>query len=360
MTTGSYTRGIKTSGKFETKTWGGTNATSLADRANDHPYNSTQVWWWNPPIKVRIKSYPFPDGTWSDSDVYSFYGSNPSFVRHWNSNHDLEVVTRLKNLMSRGSFNALVSCGELKETWKTIATGALSIRKMIVGAAKRRGIRRTEELGRVLTEKKLSSRFLEYEYGIRPLIGDVFNACELAAYHLNKGINRRYRARFRIESEASKPVNDYTTLWLGTRQIERQQIIAKVREFSDATLAATGVFDPFAAAWELVPYSFVIDWFIPVGDFLEAANFLRNTEATYCTTQSCLQFCNGCGGSKAYPCIGGEAWRWRATTVNRYLTPPRLSLPRPVPLTQALSYRRACDAVALLLQLRPGSRDRIL
>jgi hypothetical protein len=33
---------------------------------------------------------------------------------------------------------------------------------------------------------------------------------------------------------------------------------------------ALGVANPASIAWELVPYSFVVDWFVPVGNTLEA------------------------------------------------------------------------------------------
>lgn len=37
-----------------------------------------------------------------------------------------------------------------------------------------------------------------------------------------------------------------------------------------AVAANTGISNPALLAWELLPWSFVIDWFIPVGDYLES------------------------------------------------------------------------------------------
>lgn len=37
-----------------------------------------------------------------------------------------------------------------------------------------------------------------------------------------------------------------------------------------ATLAQLGITNPAELIWELVPYSFVIDWFVPVGNYLSA------------------------------------------------------------------------------------------
>jgi hypothetical protein len=37
-------------------------------------------------------------------------------------------------------------------------------------------------------------------------------------------------------------------------------------------LAQTGFTNPINLAWEVVPYSFVVDWFIPIGPWLETLN----------------------------------------------------------------------------------------
>jgi hypothetical protein len=37
-----------------------------------------------------------------------------------------------------------------------------------------------------------------------------------------------------------------------------------------AELETLGLLNPLSLAWELLPYSFVIDWFLPIGDYLAA------------------------------------------------------------------------------------------
>ena len=45
--------------------------------------------------------------------------------------------------------------------------------------------------------------------------------------------------------------------------------------------------NPLLTAWELVPYSFVVDWFIPIGDFLSqfsashGLQYVSGTSVTY-------------------------------------------------------------------------------
>lgn len=46
-------------------------------------------------------------------------------------------------------------------------------------------------------------------------------------------------------------------------------------DVEDAALDAcksTGISNPALLAWELLPYSFVVDWFIPVGNYLQNIN----------------------------------------------------------------------------------------
>lgn len=49
----------------------------------------------------------------------------------------------------------------------------------------------------------------------------------------------------------------------------RMKIYAKISNETLANAASIGLLNPAQVAWELVPYSFVVDWFLPVGSFLE-------------------------------------------------------------------------------------------
>jgi len=48
-----------------------------------------------------------------------------------------------------------------------------------------------------------------------------------------------------------------------------------------------GLINPAEVAWELTPWSFVVDWFIPVGNFLEAL-----------TARAGVTFIDGCSAYK--------------------------------------------------------------
>jgi hypothetical protein len=46
-----------------------------------------------------------------------------------------------------------------------------------------------------------------------------------------------------------------------------------------------GLLDPLSVAWELLPWSFVIDWFIPIGAYLDVLNGIPALKGRFLTTE---------------------------------------------------------------------------
>jgi hypothetical protein len=49
------------------------------------------------------------------------------------------------------------------------------------------------------------------------------------------------------------------------------KLFGKVDDANLVLLNSLGLLNPLQVAWELVPFSFVVDWILPIGSFLEAA-----------------------------------------------------------------------------------------
>lgn len=122
----------------------------------------------------------------------------------------------------------------------------------------------------------LSNYWLEFAYGWRPLISDIYGACELLAdtYY------RSYPTKATAKHEASSKKLDYrlrrvsTILWDEmANTVIREKVRYVVEYVEDARfkqiMANTGLSNPALLAWELLPYSFVVDWILPVGSYLE-------------------------------------------------------------------------------------------
>lgn len=124
--------------------------------------------------------------------------------------------------------------------------------------------------------KAIPSTWLEYQYGWTPLMNDVFGACEALKKRDEPG-------HWAVTVKSGKREKTTETLMnLGITERWRHDVVITrdvgtfVRfdiipdEAYLATVSSLGLSNPALIVWELMPYSFVADWFIPIGDWLSS------------------------------------------------------------------------------------------
>lgn len=125
---------------------------------------------------------------------------------------------------------------------------------------------------------------LMYKYGVKPLSASF---CGVVEYLQDKFISGVfYQDRFIGDPiRVSKTINNYGThTFTGERQI-KTVYDWKVKDNSLRKLDLLGLRDLTTTAYELVPLSFVLDWFLPVGDHLARIGAdLSNIEVWRCHT----------------------------------------------------------------------------
>lgn len=119
--------------------------------------------------------------------------------------------------------------------------------------------------------KFFSSAWLQLQYAWKPLLADVHDGAEAVASMVNKPTRTTIRlSHFRENSGNNIPGQSInalmnararTTVWWKISFEKLPEI-----SFPDRM----GLSDPVNVLWELVPYSFVVDWFLPIGAYLEA------------------------------------------------------------------------------------------
>lgn len=191
---------------------------------------------------------------------------------------------------------SLVALGEMPKTMNLIANSA---RRM---AGFLRGIKRLDpseafkslglETGRharnvsrranTLKKRGASSRdigdfaadtWLEVKYGWKPLLYDIESAAEALAHDW-----ANEPRDVRVFGSGNVAIDHRHALHLPLRGVASGSGSAKVRyqadfQVLDPTLRnanSLGLTNLATVAWELIPYSFVFDWFVPVGAFLDA------------------------------------------------------------------------------------------
>jgi len=200
----------------------------------------------------------------------------PESIGYKLSDHIGEVSNGLLSKVRNREIDLGVALGEYHETASFIA-GA-----MVKTAKSYKQLRRGDVSGalQTLTGKRndrwadvpgaAANTWLAYSYGLKPLINDVASAVEI----LEEGLRDPSRPVV-VRKSSVKPVSGTAHEMSG---YYHDSINGSVRvsgriEFWIEnpifyTLEQVGFVNPLSVAWELVPFSFVVDWFVPVGDFL--------------------------------------------------------------------------------------------
>jgi len=137
-----------------------------------------------------------------------------------------------------------------------------------------------------ITPKRLHKSWLEYKYGWMPLLMDVKGAAEFfAQQHVVRPPRFKVTAReeFTKNSDFSSNLQGYGGLpgdWhittLGSYNMKATvKFHCELTNPHLAELQQLGLTNPLLVAWELVPFSFVFDWFIHVGDYLTGLTALN-------------------------------------------------------------------------------------
>lgn len=124
-----------------------------------------------------------------------------------------------------------------------------------------------------------AKRYLEYVYGWKPLMQDIHGIMELAKQkgdspllmHSTGKSSQQTQTRLYRYKDLS---NDTTTLTgpCDVNATTRCSLWARIdpNQQGVRSLNQLGLLNPAALAWELVPWSFVVDWLLPIGSVLNA------------------------------------------------------------------------------------------
>lgn len=195
-----------------------------------------------------------------------------------------------------------VVLGELRETLRMIRNPAMTLRRRIdeytfIARQRAKGVRnvRSDPASRRRhVDRSIANSWLEFQFGARPLMGDI----ESGARALSESIHR-FRGQYAVavgKAETEVPLGSFTENQLcipipsGSNDIRyrlnsQDRGVAQVRVLGCVAVEVDNPYlfnqdlwgfslsDFVPTVWELIPYSFLVDYFTNIGDVLSSWSF---------------------------------------------------------------------------------------
>jgi hypothetical protein len=197
-----------------------------------------------------------------------------------------EVWSKLRRKVLDQDFNAPVFLAEGNKTLRMVFESSTKIFKAL--KAFRRldfpGVAR--HLG--LKPGTWHNTWLEYKYGWLPLLNDI----QGGAVHLAKLNFKRDQSTLRSRvSKVSQITYGSSILHKGTLEHRADAwVTVRIRTPSTQTANKLGLLNPSLVVWELVPFSFVADWFVNIGDCLAELTAFQGVQILDAGTGTTVNF----------------------------------------------------------------------
>lgn len=182
------------------------------------------------------------------------------------------ATQRCLEALKGNKINLGVSLAQARETAGLVGSAASSIAKSF-SQLKKGKLPSWERFRHGLGE--IPAWYLEWCYGVVPLMSDVYQSAETLADYQTDGYQWTILATGRSKRR-DIDVLDFGSVAAIFRHFYRQDHSVQVTIRTDVptnslrNFTELGLTNPLSVAWEVVPYSFVVDWFLPIGGWLNA------------------------------------------------------------------------------------------
>lgn len=270
-----------------------------------------------------------------------------------------KALGRLHEKIRNSDLNLAIALFEAKSTKRMLDNTVKTLRKV-------RRLAKRSYTKAIKTNRTPSSVWLEARYGWMPLISDLHGLLTHEFVRdwlvpLSGGASQELVETSTRESNFYESIRVASTATATLKRAHKFGCLARVQSPAADLIGQLSTYNPALIAWELMPYSFVVDWFYDIGSYLElragAANYphIRLFRA-YHTTSEVLEVE---GVVRDIYCTDNYATDWNVDgkyqygtlSIGRELTGDGLPMPRPPSFTYDLELRNIVDGIALLKQI---------
>ncbi len=291
------------------------------------------------------------------------------FSQIWGANEESALLAKLLKKIKGHELNLGPSLAEVDKlattvhsTIKNIVYGVNDLKHLRFSQFARRFGARPPSKKRVekLRTSDIPARFLEMRYAWEPTIKDAYEAAK-AFEQISKGPKQTYNRATRRRKISGTYRTNYCTV-PQVAEAQRTYLFEMYEEMSFAR--QIGLANPLEIVWERLPWSFVIDWFIPIGTYLELIGQIPFLKGRWCRTSSIRWKTAGtfkldvAGQTPELPYVDVD---WERFHLERVITFSFPSVPFPkIKVFGAIHGKRIGNAIALASQIvskLAGGRD---
>jgi hypothetical protein len=211
----------------------------------------------------------------------------PVFLRY-SSNDKLAIMSKLIERVKSHDFNLAVNVAQGRQLVDMVALNLrkfgrsmLALKRGQYGTAVRELTGATPKKNPQFKSTDISGRWLELQYGWLPALSDTFEAAkafEAISNGPRKTTFSSAKKRTWVETEGNLIVDwkwDSRSSYRIKFQLEEEMSAER----------QLGLLDPLSVAWEVVPYSFVVDWFLPIGTYLSVLSQIPFLKGRFLITE---------------------------------------------------------------------------
>lgn len=222
----------------------------------------------------RVRLHPVPNRDRFDRIVsYDLGGAYTLYYDTWPLEIELQnkAINKLIEKFRDSSVNMAATFAERQSTIDML--GKRCNQAYTVLRALKRG--RLDKAVRILkggkqpVSKDSAGLRLEFAYGWAPLVGDIYTLAD-KEFPPDPEVFLKVRVREAVYENKQFNYSNY---------VRNQEVSGSVRASAGviaimhsplvASANSIGLVNPALVAWELVPFSFIVDWFLPIGSYID-------------------------------------------------------------------------------------------
>lgn len=286
MTIGDVSTGDMYGEYYRRRQWNGGDG----PHSVEHPYAYSVLEKTMPPVEYRY----FQSGAWYAGSMQTFAPAMPRVWTDYTTPLVNKCTMKVWDKLTQSSFNAGVFCGEFRESYHMICDMVHGLARAVALLKKKDydralntllGIRRPK--GSLIDGSMdvAADHFMVWHFGILPLLSDLKGLLDWMQRSYQ--VVKRVKCASTYKEESGYPYS-FGVVWdwhlKAVAEIRGEVRMTQLTEYD-----CLGLTDPYSVAWEITKLSWMVDWALPIGNFLAAVNAHNKTygDVFYVTRNQC-------------------------------------------------------------------------